>query len=228
MKRAEFVVEAESSWGIERGVNLAIQRIEAGVLDGKAGIPRHGVSVEWRLINVVKATDIEEGGILGKEIPSPGSYGVPGGAAIGTPAQNTPDISTMDIEEAKGIVGTAGNDAELDIMEVSEKSGTRTPGGRKGVLVFIEKRRKEFADKAVKQAESDAKKVADAGATGEAGTGVDAPAEDQSGTTDIEVPKEPQIPNTPETPKVPKVPKVPKAPEVLKAPKAALKSSKKH
>jgi hypothetical protein len=146
MKRAEFVVEAESPLGVIRGLGLASAQIEKDAMVGSSSLPKHGVSVRWRIVDVVKATDVSKGSIL---TPEPGPV-----------APNLPDVSAMDIEEAKGIVATAGSNEELDILEMVEKSSARFPGGRKGVLVFINHRRVELSASAEKKAKEAANKAA--------------------------------------------------------------------
>lgn len=142
-KRAEVVVKAESIGGIERAFRLAFIHIERGKSQGEDALPKHGIHVEWRVTDVVEATDVTLGSILIPENPLPSS------------ASSLPDIAAMDIEEAKGIVGVAGNAEELEVLRGVEESSSRVPGGRKGVLDFIEKRREEFeraAEKVAKKA----------------------------------------------------------------------------
>lgn len=147
MKRAEFVVEAESPLGVIRGVNLACVEIEKNNPMGKAALPRHGVTVQWRVVDVVKPTDVSTGSLL-----------APGKPPAPVVAPNLPDISVMDIEEAKGIIGTAASREELEILEMVESSSKRFPGGRKGVLNFIGRRRAELeASSEKKAAEAEAK-----------------------------------------------------------------------
>jgi len=148
MKRAEFVVEAESVGGVARGVNLAVAEIDKGHPTGKSGLPKHGVTVQWRVVDVVKPTDVSEGALIPPEsIPAP------------PVASNLPDISTMDIEEARGIVATAGSDEELEILETVEQASARFPGGRKGVLEFIGHRKAELASARKKKAKEAAAKA---------------------------------------------------------------------
>ncbi len=137
MKRTELVVNSESPLGAARGATLAFAEIEKGHLEGKAALPKHGITVQWRVVDVVQATDVSKGSILTPSAPPV--------------APNLPDISGMDIEEAKGIVGTASLE-ELEILEMVERSSARVPGGRKGVLVFIERRKTELMKATAKKA----------------------------------------------------------------------------
>jgi hypothetical protein len=128
MKHAEFVVTAESPIGIERAVAWAMKQIMENHLFGEHTISKLKATVKWSIVDVTVPTEVES--ILPKA-PEP----------ILPVFQ---DISMMDIEDAKGIVGTCGTTDELDALEKIEAAGERTPGGRKGVLTYIEKLRKEI------------------------------------------------------------------------------------
>lgn len=155
MKRTEIVVTAESFWGTERGVNLALRGIEKGIEVGENALEKHGVVVKWRAVDFVSAADPSIGSILVSEAP--------------LNIAPMPDIGMVDIDEARSIAGTA-NLGELDALEDIEKSSSRTPGGREGVLKFIEERRAELKaaveskktskeEKRAKKASEEAKKV---------------------------------------------------------------------
>lgn len=135
MKRLELVVTAESPWAVERGINYAVQQIERNNTDGEYFIEKHNTNVKWRMVDVSVAIPEQE-----SILPPP-------------PAQ-VPDISTMDIEEARGSIGIAGGPEELDAMEDFEVRSERFPGGRKGVLKYIDQRRKDMAEQAAARAAS--------------------------------------------------------------------------
>lgn len=152
LKQAEFVVTAESTWGIGRGVDLALKKLDAGFPSGEESVPRHGINVKWQSFDIQQASVTPATIAEGPQEVQP---------------VKVPDIALMDIEEARGVVGTAGSMEELDALEVAEANSERTPGGRKGVLRYIEKVRKELLERAA-EAEKDAKAKAEAEAAQEA------------------------------------------------------------
>lgn len=145
MKRGEFVVEAESPWGVAQGISLALRNIERDVMAGKETLSKHGVTVQWRVVDFVKPTNLSDGSLVAPEAASV--------------APNLPDISKMDIEEARGIVGTA-NPEELDVLEMVEKSSAKAAGGRRGVLGYIERRKAELVAAIEKKTSEEADRAA--------------------------------------------------------------------
>jgi hypothetical protein len=144
IKRAEFIVTAESTRGIERAMAFALKHIDDNNFFGEHTIEKLNAHVKWSVVEVAVPTEFET--ILdAPQEPAP------------PPEPVFPDISMMDIEDAKGVVGTAGTLADLSILEGIECGGTRTPGGRRGVLNYIDKRRTEL-----RKAEAEALKKAEA------------------------------------------------------------------
>lgn len=166
MKRAEFVIEAESEWGIERAFAAAYHSIEKGFYQGEYKHSKGSFTVRWNVTDTVRVEDPPS--ILSLSPVTPFS-------------SLTPDIHNMDIEDAKGVVGTAANEEELAKLEEIEIIGERTPGGRDGVLKYITERREEFhkvaeaKEKAEvtkrERAEVVAKRLADAQAKGKGNKG---------------------------------------------------------
>lgn len=137
VKRAEFEVTAESERGLERGLNMAMRKIEEGNSVGEYIIEKHGIFVKWNVFDLTMPTQTPESIFAGGR---PESEPQPEPVSL-------PDIAVMDIEEAKGVVGTAGTLEELATLMEIESKGDRTPGGRRGVLSYIEKRWKEIEKK---------------------------------------------------------------------------------
>jgi hypothetical protein len=152
VKRAEFVVEAESEWGIERAFAAAYQSIEKGFAQGEYRHSKDLFSVRWNVVDTVKA----------EEPPSILSL-----SPVVPPSALAPNIHNMDIEDARGVVGTAANEEELARLEELEIIGERTPGGREGVLKYIAERLEEFRNIAGARAATEAAKVARANAAAE-------------------------------------------------------------
>lgn len=141
MKRAEFVVVSESTWGVERGLDYALRAIGLNNFEGQHRIENHNIEVEWRCMDVNAPPKELQPPLVASQVPE------------GVPA-DLPDISRMDIEEAKGFVGVAKNLEELQLLEDYERSSERTSGGRKGVLNYIEKIREEIQKKAAATSEA--------------------------------------------------------------------------
>lgn len=197
--RGEFIVEAESAFGVQRGVNLALKHIENNVLNGEKTIENHGITVKWRLIPVVEIPPEQEQTIAADELPQPRTLSPQLEPAV--PAA-IPDISVLDIEDAKGIIEVAATLEDCDELERIEKGNQRTVGGRQSVFGYIEKKRKELKRAAL----AAAKKAA-------------AKAEAEAAASEIPLPEVPGGEPTPEP--------VP-APEPAPAPKPRAKSTKTH
>jgi hypothetical protein len=169
IKRAEFEVTAESTWGIERGLNLAIQNLNKGNDMGEASIPKHGVFVKWAVFDVNIAAPVPDTILSGE--PKPGEEivvpVVPPAAPV--PAPPTVDISVLDIEQAKGFIDTAGSMAEIEVLLDSEARSEKFPGGRKAILKYIEIRGVQMA-RAIEDRQKKAEKAAKAKAAKEAKT----------------------------------------------------------
>lgn len=66
----------------------------------------------------------------------------PAAASSSTGADTTPGpISTVNTSEATDLVDAVATIEELDRLEADERASQKNPGGRKGVLTAIEKRR---------------------------------------------------------------------------------------
>lgn len=156
MKRIEVVAEAESPWGLARALEVVAKKLEETTdLSGTHEIPRQGISVAWRTLDKVTPTDLSTGSLLSEVPEAPEKLpGDPGGvfedsqksteAPSDPPRNQLPDISAVDIEEAKAIVGVAGTLDELVDLEQIEIGSSRFPGGRKSVLQYIAKVRKDM------------------------------------------------------------------------------------
>lgn len=167
MKHFEVVVEAESPFGIARGLETVIRKLEnEGANDGTLELPRMGITAAWRTVEKVSASDLEAGSLLGKAPEAPEKDPKdPGGVFVDTqkateppsapPPLNLPDISMMDVEEARSTVGVAANLEELAAMEEAEIQSSRFPGGRKGVLQYIAKMRNDLKKTSGEPSETD-------------------------------------------------------------------------
>lgn len=142
MKRAEFVVTAESDWGIERALNFALHHIGQLRYQGDHTIERLNATVKWQVSDF--APTVEPVSILP-------------GKPLGPLAVEPPDIGLMDIEDAMGVVGNADL-GELDSLEKAEINGLRTPGGREEVLRYIGKCREDKKKTVEAKARARAKK----------------------------------------------------------------------
>lgn len=153
MKKAEFLVKADTEAQVELGLNYALRQIEKGGHDeGEHTIPRFNIEVRW------KVTDVA--------VPAPEA------PSILPPTPPVPviqDVSLMDIEDARGVIAVLSTREELDTVEEMEIGAERFPGGRRGVLQFIKQKREEL-----KRAERKAAKEAKAKATKEAAEAVEA------------------------------------------------------
>jgi hypothetical protein len=141
VKQAEFLVKADTEAQVELGVNYALRQIEkGGHSEGEHTIPRFEIKVKWRVIDVVVPTPEE----VVKDTILP-------------PVAAIQDVSLVDIEDARGVIAVLSTREELDAVEAMEAGSERFPGGRKGVLHFIQQKRDEL-DRAEKAEAKAAKK----------------------------------------------------------------------
>ncbi len=132
MKRAEFLVIAETEAQVELGLNYALKQLEGNAYpEGEHTIPRFEIKVKWKVTNVVEASP-EEPSIL--EAPEP----------VAPPVAAIEDVSLIDIDDAKGVIAVLATREELDVVESMEIGSERFPGGRKGVMQFIKQKRDEL------------------------------------------------------------------------------------
>lgn len=145
--RAEFVVNAVSEFTAKIGLELALKKIEQGDKTGTASIPRHGVTVQWRLVEVIQATDVSTGSLIPEDPavqPFADSAEPSEPPSAPPPPAKLPDITKMDIEEARGVIVVTSDLDDLAALEAIEADSDRHPGGRKGVLKTIKMRRVEL------------------------------------------------------------------------------------
>lgn len=145
VKQAEIQIIAESEWGIERACAFANAQIQGGIVEGEHTIGKHGIKVVWRVADVTIRVEVPK---LPSVIPPD---------QIEPPEIDYPDVSKMDIEDAKGMIGVSPNLEELDAFEWIERNSDRYPGGRKGVLKYIDDLRAEIGRRAEAEAEEDAR-----------------------------------------------------------------------
>lgn len=153
--RAEFLVTAASEFTAKIGLELALKKIEQGNRVGEATIPRHGVVVKWRIIEVVIPTDTAADALVPDvDLTQPfADPPVPPKEAEVPPQRvELPDISVMDIEEARGVIVVVSDLDDLAGLEALEMASKKYGGGRKGVLKTIAARRKELETAAAEKA----------------------------------------------------------------------------